>query len=178
MLPLESQWPWRWMFFLNMKCRQIANYLKTLKSNSNYTFNLVDFGTPAYDETVRLRRDILRIPLDLEFYPEDLALEYDQYHLAGYDRAGNLVACLVLKALPNLELKMRQVAVQENLQKRGIGQLMVAASEEIGRDFGFKKMVLHARKTAVPFYKKLSYKTSGKEFLEVEIPHYKMVKNL
>lgn len=145
---------------------------------NKYSFYLVEFGTPAYDETVRLRRDILRIPLDLEFYPKDLALEYNQHHLAGYDLAGNLIACLVLKALPNKEIKMRQVAVRADFQKRGIGQLMVAASEEISRNMGFKKMVLHARKTAVPFYKKLKYKTSGKEFLEVEIPHFKMEKNL
>lgn len=145
---------------------------------NTYQFSLVDFGTPAYDETVRLRRDILRIPLDLEFYPEDLALEYDQYHLAGYDLSGNLVACLVLKSLSNTEIKMRQVAVYENLQKRGIGQLMVDQSEIISRKLGFKKMVLHARKTAVPFYKKLKYQTIGKEFLEVEIPHFKMVKDL
>ena len=145
---------------------------------SNFSFYFVDFGTPAYDETVRLRRDILRIPLDLEFYPEDLAEEYNQHHLAGYDQAGNLVACLVLKSLPKEEIKMRQVAVLEAVQRRGIGQLMVTASEELSRTLGFKKMVLHARKTAVPFYKKLKYKTSGKEFMEVDIPHFKMVKKL
>jgi len=55
---------------------------------------------------------------------------------------------------------------------------MVAASEEISRTLKFKKMVLNARKVAVPFYKKLNYKTIGKEFMEVEIPHFKMVKNL
>lgn len=139
---------------------------------------MVDFGTPAYDETVRLRRDILRIPLGLEFYVEDLALEYDQYHLAGYDQSGDLVACLVLNSLPKGAIKMRQVAVRAALQNKGIGQLIVAASEDLSRTLGFKKMVLHARKTAVPFYKKLTYKISSKEFLEVEIPHFKMVKNL
>ena len=144
----------------------------------NYTFYLVDFGTPAYDETVRLRRDILRIPLGLEFYAKDLAQEWDQYHLAGYDQTGELVGCLVLKSLPKLEIKMRQVAVREAFQNRGIGQLMVGASEDLGRRLGFKKMVLHARKVAVPFYKKLKYKTSGKEFMEVDIPHFKMAKNL
>jgi len=39
-------------------------------------------------------------------------------------------------------------------------------------------MELNARKNAVPFYKKLNYKTSGKEFMEIEIPHFKMVKTL
>jgi len=152
--------------------------LNFLFLKNNYTFYLVDFGTPAYDETVRLRRDILRIPLGIEFYAEDLALEYNQYHLAGYHQNGDLVACLVLKTLSDSEIKMRQVAVREDLQHKGIGQLMVTASEDLSRIMGFKKMVLHARKTAVPFYKKQKYKTSGKEFLEVEIPHFKMVKNL
>jgi len=143
-----------------------------------YHFYLVDFGTPAYDETVRLRRDILRIPLGLEFYVKDIKQEYDQYHLAGYDINGDLVACLVLRALPKGAIKMRQVAVRADLQKKGIGQLMVTASEEISRRLGFKKMVLHARKNAVPFYKKQEYEISGKEFMEVEIPHFKMVKYL
>ncbi len=145
---------------------------------NSYTFYLVDFGTPAHDETIRLRRDILRIPLNLEFEAADLAEEYDQYHLAGYDQTGELVACLVLKSLPKDEIKMRQVAVREDVQNKGIGQLMVAASEELSRKIGFKKMVLHARKTAVPFYKKQKYKISGKEFLEIDLPHFKMIKNL
>ena len=145
---------------------------------NNYSFYLVDFGTPAYDETIRLRRDILRTPLDMEFEAGDLAEEYDQYHLAGYDEHGELVACLVLKSLPKFEIKMRQVAVREDLQNKGIGQLMVTASEDLSRRMGFKKMVLHARKTAVPFYKKQKYKTSGKEFLEIDLPHFKMVKSL
>jgi len=143
-----------------------------------YNFYLVDFGTPAYDETVRLRRDILRIPLGLEFYVKDLKLEYNQYHLAGYDQSGNLVGCLVLKPLPDGAIKMRQVAVREDVQKKGIGQLMVAASEAISRKLNFQEMELNARKNAVPFYKKLNYKTSGKEFMEIEIPHFKMVKTL
>lgn len=145
---------------------------------NDYSFHLVDFGTPAYDETVRLRNDILRIPLGLEFYPEDLELEFNQYHLAGYQKNGELVSCLVLKTLPDSTIKMRQVAVREDVQNKGIGQLMVVASEMVSRNLGYNKMVLNARKTAVPFYKKLAYKTSGKEFLEIEIPHFKMVKNL
>jgi len=83
---------------------------------NEYTFELVDFGTPAHDETVRLRRDILRIPLGLEFYVKDLAEEHNQYHLAGYDQHGHLVACLVLKSLQDGEIKMRQVAVREDQQ--------------------------------------------------------------
>jgi predicted GNAT family N-acyltransferase len=37
---------------------------------------------------------------------------------------------------------------------------------------------MHARKTATGFYEKLGYKIVGKEFTELNIPHYNMEKPL
>ena len=45
--------------------------------NMKYIKTYIEFGTPEYDESVRLRDLVLRKPLGLEFNPEDLALEYD-----------------------------------------------------------------------------------------------------
>jgi predicted GNAT family N-acyltransferase len=39
-------------------------------------------------------------------------------------------------------------------------------------------VVLHARETAVSFYKKLGYTKEGNVFEEVGIPHWKMTKPL
>ncbi len=39
-------------------------------------------------------------------------------------------------------------------------------------------MIMHARKTAVGFYEKLGYKVTGKEFVEITIPHVVMEKKL
>ncbi len=139
---------------------------------------LIDFGTPAYDDTVKLRDDILRKPLGLEFTPEYLAVEHDMMHLACYNEQHHLLACLILAPQENGEIKMRQVAVREDCQRKGIGQLMVADSENIAREKGFTKMTMHARDTAVPFYQKLNYKKKGRAFTEVGIKHYKMEKEL
>jgi len=139
---------------------------------------LIDFGTPAYDDTVKLRDDILRKPLDLEFTPEYLAEEYHLIHLACYNERHELVGCLILSPQENDEIKMRQVAVREDCQGKGVGKLLVADSEEIARKKGFKKMTMHARATAVPFYQKLNYKKKGRAFMEVTIKHYKMEKKL
>jgi predicted GNAT family N-acyltransferase len=38
--------------------------------------------------------------------------------------------------------------------------------------------MMHARKTAVPFYERIGYQVAGEEFLEVGIPHYEMRKLL
>jgi predicted GNAT family N-acyltransferase len=51
-------------------------------------------------------------------------------------------------------------------------------AENLARDRGMKKLVMHARKTAVGFYEKLGYKVTGEEFEEVTIPHYEMEKVL
>ncbi len=138
----------------------------------------IQFGTPAYDESIQLRTDILRIPLGLEFFVEDLEKEYNQFHLGCYNKNSELVGCLVLNPLSEGVLKMRQVAVSQNIQKKGIGSLLVHASEDFAKKRGFTEMVLNARETAVPFYEKLNYTKIGERFEEVNIPHFKMKKDL
>jgi predicted GNAT family N-acyltransferase len=138
----------------------------------------IEFATPEYDETVQLRDKILRRPLGLAFSEEQLAEEYADFHLAAYTNDWILRGCLVLTPKDGKTLKMRQVAVDEAVQKTGIGQQLVAASEVLGRIRGFDIMELNARETAVPFYQKLNYSIVGERFEEVGIPHFKMTKKL
>ena len=51
-------------------------------------------------------------------------------------------------------------------------------AENIARDLGYRKLCMHARKTARGFYEKLGYMVNGDEFMEVTIPHYTMEKAL
>jgi predicted GNAT family N-acyltransferase len=140
-----------------------------------FTISLVEHGSAAYEETVALRDDILRKPLDLNFTPEQLGAEGTDHHLACYD-GESLVGCLVLTPLGDGKLKMRQVAVAESAQRRGVGRAMVERSEEFAREHGFDEIVLNARETAVPFYLALGYDRIGDRFEEVGIPHWKMRK--
>ncbi len=137
-----------------------------------------EFATPHYDEMIRLRDRILRAPLGLAFTIKDLSVEYQYVHLGCYDDQSKLLGCCVLVDKGNGDLKMRQVAVDFPSQKMGVGTLLVEATEQYAQLNDFKKIVLSARKTAVPFYAKLAYKKRGKEFLEVGIPHFKMEKKL
>lgn len=138
----------------------------------------VEFATPEYDETVSLRYKILRLPLNLDFTAEDLAKEYTDIHLAAYDEAWILRGCLVLTPKTKTVIKMRQVAVDADIQGKGVGRTMVEKSEQMARSLGYKMMELNARDVAVPFYKKLDYQVEGEMFEEVSIAHYKMVKVL
>jgi predicted GNAT family N-acyltransferase len=141
-------------------------------------FATFEFATPAYDASVRLRHDLLRAPLKLEFTKEQLAEEWKDIHLGCFDAQDELLACLILSPQADGAIKMRQVAVREDLHGKGIGKKLVIASEALARDLGYETMTLHARKTAVPFYEKLDYKKKGKQFKEVGLPHYKMEKPL
>jgi len=141
--------------------------------------SFIDFGTPEFDEALRLRYDILRKPLNLEFDTEDIAKEYDSFHIACYDQRSNeLHGILILKPIDDHTLKMRQVAVSASAQSKGVGTFMVQASENFATAKKYKKIELHARKTSVDFYLKNGYSSEGDIFQEVGIDHQAMYKVL
>lgn len=136
----------------------------------------IEFATPAFDENLRLRNDILRIPLLMEFYAENIEKEWDSTHLGCYTNDGELMGSLIMKDVGQGQVKMRQVAVAEKFQNRGVGHKMVAASEKWASENHFSEIVLHAREVSVPFYLKQNYEKAGERFDEVGIPHFKMCK--
>jgi predicted GNAT family N-acyltransferase len=59
-----------------------------------------------------------------------------------------------------------------------MGRVLMQFAENLARDRGYKKIMMHARKSAMGFYEKLGYKVVGDEFEEITIPHYIMEKKL
>ena len=137
----------------------------------------VEHGSPAYWATVDLRDSILRKPLGLHFSDEELKAEEDSRHVACY-RGDKLVGCLVLRPSSGGDVQMRQLAVAAELQGQRIGTALVRFAEALAREIGYRRMVLHARETAVTFYEKQGYSTIGEGFEEVTIPHWAMEKRL
>lgn len=138
---------------------------------------IVPHDSALYWKAVALRTKILRIPLGLKFTQEELLKENDQIHFVFLQNE-KVIATLALKPVSKTNMKMRQVAVDDTAQKTGIGKKLVEFSEEYARNNGYTIMECNARKVAVPFYLKLGYKTEGDEFLEVNIPHFRMTKTL
>ena len=126
---------------------------------------------------VKLRMEILRKPLGLSFSPEELTREKEDILIGAVDD-DELLACCLLTKVDNKSLRLRQMAVQNNLQGKGIGASMMNFAELVARDKGYKKLIMHARKTALGFYEKLGYKVTGKDFIEVTLPHCVMEKEL
>ncbi len=138
----------------------------------------IPFATPAFDEWLALRDEVLRKPLGLKFHLKDIAEEWDAIHLGCYSDQGLLLGGLILHPLSDEVVKMRQVAVRPDARGQGTGTHLAKAAEKLAFELGFRQMILHAREEAVPFYKKLHYKIVGKPFTEVGIRHRKMKKEL
>ncbi|MFN0275346.1 MAG: GNAT family N-acetyltransferase [Chitinophagales bacterium] len=152
--------------------------MKILQQINNWDqIVLIEHNSDAYSEAVKLRYEILRKPLGLNFAEEQLQAEKGNYHLV-YLSDDVLVAYLMLVPQEEGKMKMKQVAVDKNLQRKGIGRELVLAAEKFSFEKGFSLMYCHARDTAVPFYKKLNYTITGEMFIEVSIPHFCMEKRL
>jgi len=138
---------------------------------------MIDHGTKEYQQMVNLRNEILRKPLGLLFEQEELDKEKDDILMGAYEEEKLLGCCLLTRVDPTT-IRLRQMAVPNSLQGKGIGRALMIFAENIARDLGYRKLCMHARKTALGFYEKLGYYVSGEEFEEVTIPHYLMEKVL
>lgn len=137
----------------------------------------IDYGTKEYDQMLRLRYEILRRPLKLTFRHQDLEKEKNDILIGAFEEDKMLGCCLLTKVDKDC-IRLRQMAVQNNLQGKGIGASIMNFAENVARDAGYKKLIMHARKTAIGFYEKLGYSVTGNEFTEVSIPHFVMEKKL
>ena len=137
----------------------------------------IDHGTPEYQQMVQLRNQILRQPLGLSFTDDELAKEKNDILIAAFDD-DEILGCCMLCPVDNNTLRLRQMAVNNNLQGKGVGASIMSFAENLARDKGYRNMIMHARNTAIGFYEKFGYKVKGGEFTEVNLPHHVMEKEL
>jgi predicted GNAT family N-acyltransferase len=143
------------------------------------SIKIIDHNSKLYKEVVALRLELLRKPLGLHFTDEELELESTSIHIAAYDEDVLLGTCILIESSNDASvIKLRQMAVKEGLQRKGIGRSIVHFAEQVSKDKGFKMLAMHARKSVAEFYVKMGYTINGNEFTEVGIPHYLMEKVL
>ena len=138
---------------------------------------IIDYGTPEYQQMIKMREDILRKPLGLNFDENELESERNNLLIAAFDDDKMLGCCMLVPENENI-VRLRQMAVLNDLQGKGIGRALMLFAENLARDRGYNKISMHARKNATGFYEKVGYKVVGDEFIEVTIPHYNMEKEL
>ncbi len=138
---------------------------------------IIDYGSPEYRQMLKLRNEILRKPLGISFSEDELEKEKDNLLIAAYDDE-EMLGCCMLVENSTTSMRLRQMAVKDNLQGKGIGKALTLFVENLARDRKFKSIIMHARKDTIGFYEKMGYKVASEEFVEIGIPHYVMGKDL
>ena len=138
----------------------------------------IDINDAKYSQVYNLREEVLRKPIGLSLKDENLSADaLNAIFIAEHN--DEVIGCVMLYPIADEEkIKLRQMAVYDEWQGKGIGQVLVDAAETYAKEKGYSAIILHARKVSEGFYKKLGYDTTSSEFSEVGIPHVVMEKDV
>lgn len=138
----------------------------------------IDINDAIYQQVYDLREAMLRQPIGLSLKNEDLSADASNTIFIA-ENNGKVIGCVMLYPIADDEkIKLRQMAVYDDWQGRGIGKKLVEAAELYAKEIGYSSIILHARTLAEGFYKNLGYYTTSSEFTEVGIPHIVMEKDI
>ncbi len=130
-----------------------------------------------YKEALALRQLILRDPLNMKYTEKEL--EHDKIMIYfGYDDNGEILGVVGLEKLSPIKAQLRQMAVHDKLQGKGVGRQLVRFLEDYCRKEGMKEIQLDARYPARGFYAKLGYSEFGEIYEKIGIDHIDMKKML
>ncbi|MEK3990450.1 GNAT family N-acetyltransferase [Robertmurraya sp. FSL R5-0851] len=74
--------------------------------------------------------------------------------------------------------KLERICILEEYRKYGLGKMIISTLEEIALEKGMTHAKLHGQTQAEGFYKKLGYHTASDVFMDANIPHVLMKKDL
>jgi len=131
-----------------------------------------------FDKYYDLRWRILRAPWNQPKGSEKDELEGKSIHIIAIIE-GEIVGCGRIHFNSIDEAQIRYMAVENELQGRGIGKLILNELEQKALEKGAKKIILNARENAVKFYDKNGYKiVKESHTLFGEIKHFLMRKDI
>jgi GNAT superfamily N-acetyltransferase len=143
----------------------------------NIHFKAFDNNSPLYEQSLVLRNRVLIEAVGRHENCRDFDFPDKDIYLSAFD-GDLLIGTAIITPLDDTSVQMRQMAVHEDYQGKGIGRQIVSEFEKLVLELGYSQVVLHGRELALPFYEKLGYKITSDVFYEIEIAHYEMKKNL
>ncbi len=137
------------------------------------TFTLAPFNSDLYKQSLALREHVLRKPLGMLNRPEDVAHDHTQEHLVALLNQ-QVVATVSLVPQDQEHIKLRQMAVSDVCQGKGVGAALIREVHRIALSRNIAHIALNARGEAIGFYQKLGYVAVGELFEEIGITHQRM----
>ena len=118
-----------------------------------------------FDAYFQFRWAHLRQPWN--FPPGSEKDEYEQVaeHRMIVDGKGNIVACGRVHLNTAEEAQIRHIAVDTHHQRKGLGQMMMSALENVAKELGAERAVTNSREISIDFF------TSCGFYVEREAPN-------
>lgn len=143
----------------------------------------------AEDISGRMMYDILRLRQDIFFVEEDIVypdiddIDLAAEHVMLYSPAAS---CRRLDGYARVyydeterRIKIGRMAIRKECRRKGYGKaVMLEAIGVAGDKPGGSEVWLDAQVHAIPFYERIGFRRASDEFIEVGIPHVRMVANI
>ncbi|MBI5278058.1 MAG: YbgC/FadM family acyl-CoA thioesterase [Burkholderiales bacterium] len=125
-------------------------------------------------EASRIRKQVFveeqQIPNDLEWDDMDAVA----LHAVAFNRLGLAIGTGRLLPAQDSVSKIGRMAVHRTMRGGGVGEQLLRALAAAAQARGDQRIVLHAQRTAQPFYARLGFLPQGAPFVEAGIPHQEM----
>ena len=137
----------------------------------------INYHSEEYQRLLNFRFNNLRKPLNLNWSEEDLLNENRQNHFALKNQS-EIVGSFCLKKIDCSTIRLRQMAIEKKWQRQGYGSSILKFTEKFAIKNNYKKIIIIARLSALDFYKKNFFKTSGNIFTDVTVNSINMYKKI
>ena len=137
----------------------------------------INYHSEEYQRLLNFRFNNLRKPLNLNWSEEDLLNENQQNHFALKNQS-EIVVSFCLKKIDCSTIRLRQMAIEKKWQRQGYGSSILKFTEKFAIKNNYKKIIIIARLSALDFYKKNFFKTSGNIFTDVTVSSINMYKKI
>ena len=137
----------------------------------------INYHSEEYQRLLNFRFNNLRKPLNLNWSEEDLLNENQQNHFALKNQS-EIVGSFCLKKIDCSTIRLRQMAIEKKWRRQGYGSSILKFTEKFAIKNNYKKIIIIARLSALDFYKKKFFKTSGNIFTDVTVNSINMYKKI
>ena len=130
-------------------------------------------------EMMILRQQVFVVEQDCPYQDAD-EKDKDSHHLIGYIN-GVLVAYLrlVKPGISYVEMSFGRIVTAKSHRGTGLGvALMKEGIKQSITLYGTSKNRISAQSHLLPFYQRFGFESTGKEYLEDDIPHTEMLKTI
>ena len=138
---------------------------------------IAELSSKEYQDALSVRTNVFvkeqQIPLEIEVDQN----EEHAVHLVLYNDQEEPIAAGRYRVLDGLA-KAERICVLSSQRGTGAGAKIMEALENHAAEQGLQHVKLSAQAHAVPFYEKIGYHAITEEYLEQNIPHKMMKKDL